>query len=162
MALRKTAEGKEMNSKAADLVLKNTYVDDMIDSFDDVKEAAEVTREVDRMIEAGGFEVKKWIISADAVNVPQSENIFNKSKKIEFCPKEASKVLGVNWNPATDQFQFKVKINFSPRRRKVRIGPDIQASQLLSEIALVLTKRMVLSQVNGIYDPLGLAGPFTK
>ena len=67
----------------------------------------------------------------------------------------------MNWNPATAQFQFKVKVNFSPRRRKVRIGPDIQASQLLSEIALVLTKIIVLSQVNGIYDPLGLAGPFT-
>ena len=163
LALRKTAEeGKDLYPRAAKLVLKNTYVDDLIDSFGDIKEATKVTKECDELIGAGGFKVKKWIISAKPVNVTHDEsNINERDKRIDFCPKESSKVLGVHWNPATDQLQFNVKVNFSPRRRKMRTGPDMQASQLQSDIPFVLTKRIVLSQVNGIYDPLGLAGPFT-
>ena len=30
----------------------------------------------------------------------------------------------------------------------------------ISNVPDVLTKRMILSQVNSIYDPLGLAGPY--
>ena len=71
------------------------------------------------------------------------------------------KVLGVGWNSKTDSFHFSVRINFSPRRKKIRTGPDLNINQIPSEIPIALTERMVLSQVNGIYDPLGLATPFT-
>ena len=54
-----------------------------------------------------------------------------------------------------------MRINFSPKRKKIRTGPDLNINQIPSEIPISLTKRMVLSQVNGIYDPLGLATPFT-
>ena len=68
---------------------------------------------------------------------------------------------GVGWNPKTDSFHFSVRINFSPRKKKIRTGSDLNINQIASEIPIALTKRMVLSQVNGIYDPLGLATPFT-
>ena len=42
----------------------------------------------------------------------------------------------------------------------MRTESDIELHQLQEKIPQVLTKRMILSQVNGIYDPLGLAGPF--
>ena len=38
------------------------------------------------------------------------------------------RVLGVEWNPLTDSFQFRVRLNFSPRKRKQRTGPDIKPS----------------------------------
>ncbi len=71
------------------------------------------------------------------------------------------KVLGLRWDPKTDSFLFDVRINFSPKKRKVRTGPDLCIDQIPEEMPLALTKRMILSQVNGIYDPLGLATPFT-
>ena len=53
------------------------------------------------------------------------------------------------------------EFNFLPRRKKITKGPDLNINQIPSEIPTTLIKRMVLSQVNGIYDPLGLATPFT-
>ena len=57
------------------------------------------------------------------------------------------------WNPVRDQFEFKVTINFSPK--KVRTGPDLTLEQLNMGNAAI-TKR-----INGIYDPFGLFVPFT-
>ena len=43
----------------------------------------------------------------------------------------------------------------------MRSSPDLTAADVPSQIPRILTKRMILSQVNGIYDPLGIATPFT-
>ena len=38
--------------------------------------------------------------------------------------------------------------------------PDLSIENFDDKIPLILPKRMLLSQVNGIYDPLGLISPF--
>ena len=73
---------------------------------------------------------------------------------------ECSKVLGVVWNSKSDRLEFTAKLNFSLKHRKVRTQPDLCRSDVPDMIPAVLTKRMILSQVNSIYDPLGLASPF--
>ena len=71
------------------------------------------------------------------------------------------KVLGVIWDPIKDNFHFKVKLSFSPKKKTTRPHKDGNSTnvQPICSIPEVLTKRMILSQVNSIYDPLGLAGP---
>ena len=54
---------------------------------------------------------------------------------------------------------FSVKLDFSPKKTK-RQGTTT-AEYEPKAIPSQLTKRIILSQVNSIYDPLGLAGPFT-
>ncbi|CAB4009754.1 Hypothetical predicted protein [Paramuricea clavata] len=49
----------------------------------------------------------------------------------------------------------------NPKIKKLRIEPNLTEEQVSALIPPILTKRMVLSQINGIYDPLGLAAPFT-
>lgn len=56
------------------------------------------------------------------------------AKKITF--KADTKILGMQWNPETDRFKF--KIGFSGKRK---------------------TKRTILSCVAKSYDPLGLTAP---
>ena len=68
------------------------------------------------------------------------------------------KVLGVVWNPIMDNFCFKVKLNVTPQSKKRR---PKQNQETTTNTSNTLTKRIILSQVNSIYDPLGLASPLT-
>ena len=149
VALRKTAQMRnEVPPEAAKIILENTYMDDIIDSVRDKRKARSTTRDIEKLIDKGRFKVKGCIDSKDEMLVPNDKNAA------------AEKVLGVAWNPVEDKFCFKVKLYFSERKKKLRTEPDIELHQLQEKIPQVLTKRMILSQVNGIYDPLGLAGPF--
>ena len=155
VALRKTAEmSRENYPQAARVIEDNTYMDDILESVPDKKEAQSVTKNVETMIGKGGFEITGWTISGNPDN--QSEMAIPNETH---APTE--KVLGTSWRPIEDQFCFKVKLNFSERKRKLRTEPDIEPHQIPEKIPAELTKRMILSQINSVYDPLGLAGPFT-
>ena len=59
--MRKTAEmRKESNAKAAETMIKNTYVDDICNSVQNVDESRAMTSSIDKVLETGGFHVKKW------------------------------------------------------------------------------------------------------
>ena len=170
--------GKETYSKAANVVQNSRYVDDIIDSVDSLNEAKELTEDIDKLLQPGSFEIKHWTIHNESES---SRSIIESDSSLSTGTSESScndikddkqnnfhetgikgpnqKVLGVGWNPKTDSFHFSVRINFSPRRKKIRTDPDLNISQIPSEIPIALTKRMVHSQVNGFYDPLGLATP---
>ena len=58
--LHKTAEmGKERFPKAASTVIDNTYIDDIIDSYDDLSVAKNIANQIDEFIKVVGFEIKK-------------------------------------------------------------------------------------------------------
>ena len=158
VALRKTAEmAEEEFADASTTIKKNSYVDDVIDSFDSKEKAAEMIQQIDTVLDKGGFVVKKWRIAGqqDEDDMQVLSANANAEKKTE------SKVLGVSWSVSKDELCFKTKLNFSQRHRKVRSEPDIKEDEFPKRVPKVLTKRILLSQVNGVYDPLGLATPFT-
>ena len=67
---------------------------------------------------------------------------------IEQSPQEEREGRGLVWNCNTDEFRFKVKLEFlSPTDPSVHLQPKI-------------TKRRILSQVACIYDPIGFATSF--
>ena len=153
VALKKTAElGKDQFPKAASTIQQNVYVDDILESVQTLDKARTHAREIDQLIKPGNFILKKWVFSGEGLDTDDEE----------WPGKESSeKVLGISWNPKRDVFHFITRINFSQKKKKLRQGPDLRGDQIPSEIPSVLTKRMCLSQVNGIYDPLGLVAPFT-
>ena len=59
LALRKTAEmGKETYPKGANVIQNSTYVDDITDSVDSLNKAKELTEDIDKLLQQGGFEIK--------------------------------------------------------------------------------------------------------
>ena len=155
VALRKTAEmGQEQYPEAAKIIKDNTYVDDIIESVRDNRKARDVTGDIEKLIDNGGFKVKGWIISGDPDNRDEMVLPDDKYAAME-------KVLGVACKPVDDQFRFRVKLNFSERKRKLHTEPDLEPHQIPERIPVYLTKRKILSQINSVYHRLGLAGPFT-
>lgn len=172
VALRKTAEMMNMDKPdASRIILSNTYVDDIVDSVDCTNTAKKITGQIESVLKCGGFQVKHWVYTVkdetsamfEELSDTSSATLTNTGPFARTSEEviDDQKVLGLQWNPKEDCFHFKVTLNFSPRIRKIRNGPNLTPEQVPTLIPQVLTKRMVLSQINGIYDPLGLATPFT-
>ena len=105
-ALRKTAqESKSTHPKAADVLIKNAYMDDICDSVDTVKEAKKLAKDLDNVLEKGGFKVKGWISNESLKDQRQDEKM---EMMTMFEGAVEEKVLGVTWNNQSDTLSFKV------------------------------------------------------
>ena len=63
-ARHKTAEmGKLIYPEASNTILKNTYVEDIIDSFSNTVVAGKVIKEIDKLIKKGGCVIKRRVTS---------------------------------------------------------------------------------------------------
>ena len=117
---------KEDSPEAADLIKKSTYVDDLIDSRATRNDATKVAGEAEEMLQKGGFTVKCWQLSGE--ESPRTSLILNANSK-GTSPEEPSKslsmlkgtesnlrVLGLGWNPVTDNLLYEVVLNFSTKK----------------------------------------------
>ncbi|XP_068717038.1 uncharacterized protein [Montipora capricornis] len=141
IALRKTAEeAKEAFPAAAQVIQNNTYMDDICDSVPTNEEARDLTRDIDSVLETGGFRVKGWVSNkVETLDPPKGEQkaaTFLHGGSVE-------KVLGVVWDSCTDTFSFAVKSDLLDCQEPIQ-----------------LSKRKVLSQIARIYDPIGFASAF--
>ncbi|MPC32527.1 hypothetical protein E2C01_025840 [Portunus trituberculatus] len=68
----------------------------------------------------------------------------------------------MRWGPKKDQFLFKLRFNISKKYKKVHTEPDLTVDDIINKAPNSLTKKMILSQVASLYDPLGLATLFTR
>ena len=83
------------------------------------------------------------------------------SKDEEAIAKLSGTALGYKWEPTADIMGVKLKFNPSKRRKGIKSRPDLTLSDLKQFKISSLTKRQVLSLCNGIYDPLGIASPYS-
>ena len=134
-----------LSPDAADFIKTGSYVDDLLSSCRSASEAETLTSSTEQILAKGNFTVKFWIYSG--CDVQEGEG------KV--------KVLGVCWKPLDDRLVFGLSVNFSPMRHGVHVLPDLKQDQVPSQIPQILTKRLVLSQVMSIYDPMGMLSPFT-
>ncbi|XP_051155190.1 uncharacterized protein LOC127277842 [Leptopilina boulardi] len=120
----------------ADVLIKNTYVDDAFAGGDSLDEAIQVRDELISILASAGISLSKWAANVDKL-VP-TDSTDSKSKDKSFNLETSVSTLGLHWNPASDEFHYK----FSP----------IDSSQP--------TKRIVASEIAKLYDPRGWLAPF--
>ncbi|XP_071519125.1 uncharacterized protein [Panulirus ornatus] len=151
-ALHKTAEMfKDKYPETAAMIINNSYVDDILHSYESAEEALERMKTTEEILKRGLLQMKQWVMSG-------SHDMPEDSKIIDTV---VEKVLGMICEPKKDQFSYKVRINFSTKRKTIRTGPDLTVEEIVQKIHKQLTKRMILSQVASRYDPSGLPTPFT-
>ena len=129
--------GKTSLGKTAVKVLQdNFYVDDLLKSLDNKKEAIKLIKNVKAMCESGGFKLTKCL--SNSKQVLQSNDEADRRKDVKgndlMGDLTAEKPLGVLWNTETGKFGFKVTLKQNSR-----------------------TRRGLLSVVSSVCDPLGLS-----
>ena len=169
-AMYKTADMFDTDSpKAANLLKKFSYVDDLNDSQPSTPEALKIARETEDMLAKGGFVVKCWQFSGESG--PHTGKMLSVSKGTNLEPaglvrthtnmlkgsESNLRVLGLGWNPVV----FEVTLNFSKKKKGTHTGPNLKEADLPQALPLVLTRRIVLAQVMMIFDPLGFVCPYT-
>ncbi len=114
-------------------IQENLYVDNLISGADDDNEAAYMIEEASDIMHTCGMHLTKWGSNRKDV----LEEVFSSSEKC--VPQTGAKVLGMEWSPEEDSFTFD----------GVSLDPG-----------LVITKRVVLSLISRLFDPMGFLVPF--
>ncbi|XP_043233388.1 uncharacterized protein LOC122387340 [Amphibalanus amphitrite] len=159
---------RDESEEAADVIIKNSHVDDLIQSVPSVEMALHsapsvemalhLAENVQNILHKGGFEIKhwNWIMSGDDTG--------GICPSIQILSIDKEKILGMCWVPKGDHFLFQVRINFSVSKwNKMSATPELTESNIDAIFPLRLTRRMVLtlSQAARLYDPFGLIIPVT-
>ena len=149
-ALHKSADEFAEKYPVESVELKNqTYVDDMLMAAEDKKQAVLKSTRVDEIGQHAGMPNKGWTFSGDDV----SDGVV-----IGDIEEKKEKVLGMGWIPKSDLFVFEVnlKLRLIGQSQEVSVTAVEQLDGLLQ---LLLTRRILLSNVSMIFDPAGLLVP---
>ena len=130
-------EGKNF-PLAAEVIKRNTYVDDLLAGEDSEELLREKIEQVDSLFKAGGFQLQKWAANSDSVleDIPRDRQ-QKVPKSFETDP--VLRALGLIWNPVMDTFSI-----------SSHQGVIAEANP---------TKRSVLSLISELFDPLGWMSP---
>jgi hypothetical protein len=121
-------------SKVVSELEENLYVDDFLTGADEEAEATDMIKEADQLMKGASMNLTKWGSNNREV---LDKALYDLSDKCALLCNV--KVLGLGWSPEEDCFMFEGSF----------IDPG-----------LVVTKRMVLSLIARLFDPLGFLNPF--
>nr|XP_034339443.1 uncharacterized protein LOC105341007 [Crassostrea gigas] len=136
--LRKTTQDWKgyFSEETVNTVLKNFYVDDCLKSVKSVNEAVILVKDLQRLLDKGGFHISKWISnSRDVMNsIPVSER--------------AKEVKEVQWCVESDFFNFKLELNKQPLTRREILSMVSSVYDPLGFLApFVLKAKCILQEI---------------
>lgn len=114
------------------------YVDDLILSCDSKSRLNSICEGITQVLEKARLPLRKWLYNFHCANPNDSPQHAQSTKQLSPGDTNQSKVLGLGWNNHTDLLHYKTQINRE---------------------TTPITKRIILSHVSQIYDPLGLLSP---
>ncbi|XP_033254138.1 uncharacterized protein LOC117193495 [Drosophila miranda] len=132
----------DLYPKAAAVLVRDAYVDDIPTGCDSIDDLIALKDELILLLSQAQFKLRKWSSNCWSLlkSLPQDICEYPLEALEGKSPTQYVKVLGIRWDPAVDELSFKLTI------------PDATG---------VLTKRILLSELAKIYDPLGLLAPTT-
>ncbi|XP_071631880.1 uncharacterized protein [Temnothorax longispinosus] len=128
-------EGRDL-PLAALALLEDSYMDDVISGARTLAKAIELQKQLSQLMERGQFHLHKW--RSNDPRVLKHIATQCKTDDVLIIDKEgALKTLGLLWNAKSDCLQYEIKM----------------------ESTQAITKRVVLSKIAQVFDPLGLLAP---
>lgn len=122
---------------AAQRVLSDFFMDDLMTGCESEKEAIEIYVQLNELLNKAGFTLQKWTSNRDDL---LRGIIKEPGNNLEIKVDKVTKVLGLTWDRSTDQFHYTVRM-----------------SSLLSTAPE--TKRKIISEISRLFDPLGWIAP---
>jgi hypothetical protein len=119
--------------EACHALSRDFYVDDFLGGAASIPEALKIRDELITILRTAGLELCKW-----ASNEPRLLDGVDALIKSNSEAEKITKILGLYWNQDNDAYQYRVK-------------PYIEEARI--------TKRIILSEIATIFDPLGLISP---
>lgn len=138
-ALQQLADDECSENSTIKKIIKNDfYVDDLMSGAASKKEAMTKINKIIKITSKGCFSLRKWASNDNSLIDHLPENLKINSL-LEIDNNDSIKTLGIWWNPLDDDFTYKIKTNMSKDK----------------------TKRVFLSNISRIFDPMGWIAPIT-
>uniref|UniRef100_A0A182KFS3 Uncharacterized protein n=1 Tax=Anopheles christyi TaxID=43041 RepID=A0A182KFS3_9DIPT len=129
--------------RAAECILHEHYVNDMLASVETVEKAKALADAVRYIHACGGFEIRNWISNSREIVQHLQKHLGEEGNVNLNFELSTEKVLGLWWNMTTDTFTFRLTPKHDKELLSGRKAP---------------TKREILRTLMSIYDPSGLLG----
>ena len=137
--LRRVLEecGEDCSMRTKEIISRSFYVDDCLASVSSEEEAVRVIAELRQVLSRCGFNLTKWISNSETVlaTIP-SENRAEGAKLLSLEGSCKERVLGVQWEVASDCLCVKIAIPNKP-----------------------YTRRGILAMTHSVFDPLDMVAP---
>lgn len=142
MTLRKLASDEQQKyPEAVKCIQEELYMDDWVSGAHSIEEGKQRITEVNACLKSGGFSLRKWSSNNRRLLETVEQAIDKQPAVFTFKTESSSKTLGLQWNAIEDEFIFKFASNSTETAK--------------------LTKRLLLSEISKIFDPLGWLAPLT-
>ena len=140
MAMKQNAlDHVKTHPLAAQAVIDSFYVDDGLIGADSISDGKRLQFELQQLFALGGFVLRKWKSSEPSVLVDVPSHLLDQQATQEIvCIETFTKVLGVEWDSICDNFRPMIP-SYTPEGE--------------------LTKRMLISDIERLYDVLGWCSP---
>ncbi|XP_012542634.2 uncharacterized protein LOC105840293 [Monomorium pharaonis] len=141
LALRTITQLIEDEGKQSPLAIppltKGRYVDDIFGGADSIEQTKDIIKQQINLCTAGGFPLQKWTSNNSKMLEFTSFNQHQRPTTIHFEDTPTVYILGLCWNSVSDSLQFTIN----------------------SVKSTSITKRIILSTIAKIFDPLGFLAP---
>ena len=131
--------------EAASVVNEKFYMDDYLDSFENVIHAIKISRDLVSLLKLGGFNSTKSDSNADeitsAMNPADCKTSSSPTKEIFNGAEQSSHVLGLKWYQVKDTLVISRCVD--------------------RPLNKAITQQTVLCFVSSVFDPVGLVAPYT-
>ena len=138
---------KHISPAVSSMIIEKCIMDDINIDCKYTENIDDNIQKAEQILAHGKFSFKQWIKSGD-----------KKEKQME--KEGVTKSLGLYWQTELDLLVYRIKLNFSKKKRNRYTAPDTTAETLEQDFPENMTKRLALKLNHTIFDPANILQPW--